>query len=59
MPKFKWIFYGLAQSIPIFDMTSIAANSRIEDMSQTMLSKKDITDYSCTLRVTIIAPYSS
>lgn len=33
MPKFKWIFYGLAQSIPIFYMTSIAANSRIEDMS--------------------------
>lgn len=59
MSKFKRIFYRLTQPKSIFYMARIAANPRIEDMRQAMLSKKDITHYSCTFCITIIAPYSS
>ena len=59
MSKFKWIFYRFTQSISIFNMTSKATNSRIKDMGQAMLSKKDVTDYSCAFSIAIITPYSS
>lgn len=59
MSKFKWILYCLAQSISVFYMTAVAANARIEDMGEAVLSEEDVADYSCAFGEAIVAPKSA
>ena len=56
MIELPWILKRLPQALPIFDVTRVVADARVENIIHWMTSKEEIADYSDDLAVGGLGP---